>query len=176
MSEKEHVDPSRWISRRMVRLAGYALGILLAAGLGVLGYVAALYLSGDSARQPQAAADIPAAYQRPLVTADGLMEKSGISLIYVAVTGGGGLIDLRYRVVDPSKAAALHDQATPPTIIDQSSGLVVDQLLMGHTHTGAFNAGQVYYLIFENPGNLLQKGSKVSVLLGDAEVDDVLVK
>ncbi len=161
------------------RLAGYALGVLAAACLGLLGYALALKLSGRplniNGDAPEAAA-APKNLQRPLVSADDLADKSGIRLVYVALTGGGGLIDVRYQVVDPSKAAAVHDQANPPTLVDQSSGVVVDQLLMGHSHSGTFTAGQVYYLIFENPGNLVQTGSTVSVLLGDAEVDGVVVK
>jgi hypothetical protein len=83
---------------------------------------------------------------------------------------------LRFQVVDPDKAAALHDEKTPPALIDETTGVLVDQLLMGHSHTDSFRAGQTYYLIFENPGNLVQSGSKVSVLLGNAEVDHVDVR
>jgi hypothetical protein len=119
---------------------------------------------------------VPLALQRPLVTEDGLVGKSGVKLVYVAITGEGGLIDLRFQVIDPDKANAVHDEETPPTIIDETTGLVVNELLMGHAHTAPYTAGQTYYLIFENPGNIVQSGNRVSVLLGNAAVEHVIVK
>jgi len=132
--------------------------------------------AATSAPDEAATALVPLALQRPIVTEEELVEKSGVTIVYVAVTGGGGLIDLRFKVVDPDKADAVHDENNPPTIVDEATGLVVNQLLMGHSHTGTFTAGQTYYLIFENPGNIVQSGGTVSVLLGNAEVDHVIVK
>ena len=134
--------------------------------------------SGDTtAASASTDAKGPAAWQqRPLVSAEGLADRIGVRIVYVAVSGGGGLIDLRFQVVDPDKAAALHDTATPPVVIDETNGIVIHDLLMGHYHTGPLNPGQVYYLIFDNAGNLVQRGDKVSVLLGNAEVDHVTVQ
>jgi len=172
--------PGRRLPSR-VRLVGFAAGILLSIGLFFLG--AWIMSSANNNTSPAttlapevATAEAPLVLNRPAVTQDGLIEKSGIKLVYVAVTGGGGLIDLRYLVYDPVKANAIHDDDNPPTIIDEETGLVVNQLLMGHSHSGNFNAGQTYYLIFENPGNLIQRGSTVSILLGNAEVEHVKVQ
>jgi hypothetical protein len=92
------------------------------------------------------------------------------------VTGGGGLVDLRYQVVDPDRANALHEPSTPPAVVDERSGLVVHELLMSHSHTGPFKAGVTYYLVFNNPGNWVRHGSKVTVLLGNAQVEHVVVR
>ena len=94
----------------------------------------------------------------------------------VAITGGGGLLDVRYQVLEPDKANALHDPATPPALVDEASGLVVRALLMDHAHSGPYKAGVTYYYIFENPGNWVHHGSRVTVLLGDAEVEHVVVE
>ena len=117
----------------------------------------------------------PAAWQRPVVSEAGLAERSGVRIVQVAVSGGGGLVDLRFQVVDPEKAASIHDLATPAAVVDESTGLVVNQLLMGHSHTAPFEPGVTYYLVFENPGNLVHRGSDVSVLLGNAQVEHVVV-
>ena len=53
---------------------------------------------------------------------------------------------------------------------------MANSLLMGHSHTDPFQAGVTYYLVFENPGNLVRRGGTVSVLLGDTEIDDVPVQ
>jgi hypothetical protein len=119
---------------------------------------------------------VPPQWARTAVTADGLPERSGVQLVRVALTGGGGLLDLRFKVVDPSKAAALHDPRTPPALIDERTGLVINQLLMDHSHTGDFQAAVTYYLVFENTGGWVQRGGSVTVLLGDAQVENVVVQ
>jgi len=153
-----------------VRIAGFLVGVLVAAGIGAL----ALWLPQRS--NGQTSAEPPPQWQRPAVSASGLAERSGVRLIRVAVTGGGGLLDLRYQVVDPSKAVAVHEAKTPPALIDERTGLVDNRLLMGHAHHGQLKAAVSYYLIFENTGNWVRRGSEVTVLLGDAQVEHVVVK
>ena len=165
-----------------MRLVGYGIGVILAVGIAALGFWLTTVFRGNlepvvaASPPPEPTEVVPLALQREVVTEDGLVEKSGVKLVYVAITGGGGLIDLRFQVIDPDKASAVHEEETPPTIVDETTGLVVSELLMGHAHTAPFTAGQTYYLIFENPGNIVQSGDKVSVLLGNAEVDHVIVK
>ena len=100
---------------------------------------------------------------------------NGVRIESVSLTGAGGLIDLRFLVVEPNKAAALHEPATPPVIVDEGTGLVVSELLMGHSHTGPYRAGGTYYLIFVNPGNLIRQGTEVAVLLGNSQLEHVVV-
>jgi len=144
--------------------------VLIAAGIGAL----VLWLPQRSNSEPSVKP--PPAWQRPSVSASGLAERSGVRLIRVAVTGGGGLLDLRYQVVDPSKAVAVHEAETPPAIIDERTGLVLNRLLMGHAHQGQLKPAVSYYLVFENTGNWVRRGSEVTVLLGDAQVEHVVVK
>ena len=153
-----------------VRIAGFLAGVLVAAGIGAL----ALWLPQRSSGQTSA--EPPPQWQRPAVAAPGLAERSGVRLIRVAVTGGGGLLDLRYQVVDPNKAVAVHEAKTPPALIDERTGLVDNRLLMGHAHHGQLKAAVSYYLIFENTGNWVRRGSEVTVLLGDARLEHVIVK
>ena len=143
--------------------------MLIAAGIGVL----AIWLPQHSNGEPRV--DPPPGWQRPSVSA-GLAERSGVRLVRVAVTGGGGLLDLRYQVVDPNKAVTVHEKPTPPAIIDERTGLVLNRLLMGHAHTGQLKAAVSYYLVFENTGNWVHRGSTVTVLLGKAQVEHVVVK
>ena len=152
------------------RIAGFLAGVLIAAGIGAL----ALWLPQRS--NGQTSAEPAAHWRRPAVSASGLAERSGVRLIRVAVTGGGGLLDLRYQVVDPNKAVTVHENRTPPAIIDERTGLVLNRLLMGHAHHGQLKPAVSYYLIFENTGNWVRRGSEVTVLLGDAQVEHVVVK
>jgi hypothetical protein len=149
------------------------LGAVTGAGLvlaGVAGYMLVTHLTGEgSATRPQTLSE-----QAPLVSASGLAQKDGVRISQLAVTGAGGLIDLRYQVLDADKAAIVHGGT--PVMVDEGTGVVVNQLLMGHKHKGALHAGQTYYLVFLNPGNLVRHGARMTVQLGDARVAHVPVQ
>ncbi|MFF4417893.1 hypothetical protein ACFYY8_35660 [Streptosporangium sp. NPDC001559] len=115
------------------------------------------------------------AFDRPVVPADRLADRAGIRLVRVSASGAGGLLDVRFQVVDPGRAQAVHHADTPPLVVDEATGLVVEQLYMGHAHTGELKPAVTYYLVFENSGNWVRPGSKVTVLLGDAQVRHVTV-
>jgi hypothetical protein len=165
----------RWGNRphlplRFSRLVGVLTGIALAVvAAGLVLWVT--HRGGADA----AAAKVPVDWRRPVVSADDLVQRSGVKITVVAVTGDGGLVDLRFKVIDPERANALHDPRTPPAVVDEESGLVVHELFMDHSHSGPYKAGVTYYLVFNNPGNWLRHGSTVSVLLGDAQVRHVPV-
>jgi hypothetical protein len=155
------------------RLLGALVGVVVALGAFVA--VHALTGDGQADASSQAAAPVPPQWQRPAVPAAGLVDRSGVKITQVALTGEGGLVDLRFQVVDAARAASLHEAAHPPALVDEATGAVVNQVLMNHAHKGAFTPGVTYYLVFENPGNWLRHGSRVTVLLGDAQVEHVAV-
>ena len=161
---------------RALRLAGYVTG----AAVGAAVVAAVLIASEGGLPWGNGAADVAATaappWQRPAVSGAGLAGRSGVRIAQIAVSGAGGLVDLRYQVVDPVRADVLHDPATPPALISEENGVVVHDLLMGHSHTGPFKGGQTYYLVFTNPGNLFERGSRVTVLLGDASIRHVPVR
>jgi hypothetical protein len=147
--------------RLWIRIAGVLSGAVLA--------LAPLMLLRDRDADTQRAAaprPLPAA-----VSAAGLAQRSGVRVVRVASTGAGGLLDLRYQVVDPNTAAAIHDPDTPPALVDERTGLVLGRLLMGHMHHGRAKAGVTYYLIFLNPGDAVRRGDRVSVVLGGARLE-----
>jgi hypothetical protein len=172
----------RWGATRL-----RVVGLLLGAALAIAGSGGAMWLNRrwDARTQRAAAAaaaaaqaagsNVPIAWTRPAVSAAGLAQRSGVKITQVAVTGNGGLVDLRFQVIDPDLANALHEAGTPPAVVDEQSGLVVHDLFMGHSHSDSFKAGVTYYLVFENPGNLVRRGDKVTVLLGDAQVEHVRI-
>jgi hypothetical protein len=167
----------RRAASRRIRIAGIAFGVMTVVGTTVLGF----WLG--SSRGPSSEEEGPvfdpkaaALWHRPTVTEAGLVTVSGVRVTFVSLTGAGGLVDLRFQVVDPDKANALHNADTPPALIDEETGLVVSQLLMGHSHTDSYKAGTTYYLVFENPGNIVQRDGKVTVLLGPAQVEHVVVR
>jgi hypothetical protein len=161
---------------RSVVLMGLATGVLLvlvvAAAVQWIGRATGAGTSDGA----DGAALSAASWARPAVAADDLAQRSGVRITRVAVTGDGGLVDLRFEVLDADRAGSLHDRATPPAVVDEASGLVLRNLLMDHSHSRPFQPGVTYYLIFENPGNWVHAGSRVTVLLGDAQVEHVVVQ
>jgi hypothetical protein len=165
-------QPARRGGPPLIRLVAALTGALLVLVVGAL----ALWLPSRSGSDPKAASAVPVSWQRPVVSASGLAEQSGVQLTRVAISGAGGLVDLRFKVLDPDKAVALHDKATPPALVDEKTGVVVNELLMSHAHHGAYKPGVSYYLVFNNPGDWVHHGSKVTVLLGNAQVAHVVVR
>jgi hypothetical protein len=147
-------------------LAFLAAALLVATAIGGGAAVAVYLLAHGSTPAPT---HVP-----PLVDRAGLVERSGVKVVRVAVTGDGGLVDLRFKVVDQDKAASLHDW--PPLLVDETTGGVVNRPWMGHVHTHGVKLGVGYYVIFENTGMLIRPGSRVTVQLGDARLPHVPVQ
>jgi cytochrome c-type biogenesis protein CcmE len=160
--------------RRRVRLTGAIVGVVMVVAVAS-GWALVARRSGAGAAN-DAQTKVPVSWQRPVVDGKGLEQRIGVKLVQVAVTGDGGLLDVRFQVVDPNTAADLHNAATPPAIVDEGTGIVASSLFMGHEHHAPYEVGLTYYLIFEDPGNVIRRGSKVSVLLGDAQVEHVVVR
>ena len=160
-------------SKKRLRLLGALTGAgLVVAAIG--GYALVQHVGGGGATAAPSPVQALAAKVPPVVSAAGLEQKSGVRITHVAVSGAGGLVDVRYQVVDPDKAVVLHE--TRPELVDETTGVVVDKLFMGHRHTGVLHAGETYFLLFENPGNLVQRGTRATVVLGGVRVPHVEVE
>jgi hypothetical protein len=155
-------------SRRDVRarVVGAGAGAVLA--LAAIGAYALTRSSGTAGARPHSPA--------PLLSRAGFERRSGVRIVRVAVTGDGGLVDLRYQVIDSDAADGIHNIATPPELVDERTGVVVRELFMGHMHHGRLKPAQQYYLVFDNPGNLLRPGTRVTVQLASARISHVPVR
>jgi predicted MPP superfamily phosphohydrolase len=142
--------------RKALLAAGLALAALaVGSGWGLRG--------SSAARAREGAAVSQGAFQ----------DQTGIRVLRVAVTGGGGLVDLRYQVLDPLKAEVVH--VRPPKLIDERSGQTIDALFMGHSHGGQAKAGYAYPLLFINEQGLLRRGGEVSVVIGGSRLEHIAV-
>jgi hypothetical protein len=106
-----------------------------------------------------------------------LIRASGVRVVRVVVAGGGGLVDVRYQVLDTEKASTIHDTDRPPSVVDERSGTELDRQWMGHDATRhASKVGRTEYLLLLNPGAVVEAGSSVTVRLGDGSLEHVLVR
>lgn len=104
----------------------------------------------------------------------------GIEVIGVRPVSSGYMLNFRYRILDPEKAKILHDQKTKAYLRDEATGTMLAVPAMeniGELRTGSTpEPGRTYFMIFGDPGKLVKAGSRVSILIGDLHIDDVIVE
>jgi hypothetical protein len=126
--------------------------------LGGLALLAAVLLIGVVVR-PQ---PTPASVAAPINPA--IEAQWGVRVSQVAMTADGGLVDLRYVVLDATKAAGmLSDVANLPVVKAEDSGvLITSTAQMGDEHN--LQAGRTYFLLYRNAGGAVKPGTPVTVI------------
>ncbi len=104
------------------------------------------------------------------------VEETGIKITLLAVSAGGGMIDLRYQIADPDKAIIVHDDERPPTIIDERTGIVITRPWHEHSHDNELHTAVIYYELLMNPDGIIDPGSTVTIKVGDAVLEHVRVQ
>lgn len=110
-----------------------------------------------------------------------LESRWGIQISSLRLSANGNIVDFRYKVLDPDKAAALGDPETKPFLADQASGaklLVPKTPKIGPLRQTAQRpqAGKVYFMLFANPGKLVKSGGKVTLTVGDFHAENLAVE
>jgi hypothetical protein len=109
------------------------------------------------------------AVQPANTTAEDLEQRFGIQMTLVAVTAGGGLIDIRFRVTDAAKAADLFKAENLPIVIAPDSGVTIKP--PEPPDPGQLTDGQIYFLLYPNSGGAIKPGSKVILAFGDLRLE-----
>lgn len=103
----------------------------------------------------------------------------GIDVMGVHLTSAGYMLEFRYRVLDPKKAARIFDRKIKPTLVDSATGAKV--VVPSPEKVGQLRnvygpeAGRVYWMLFANPGKIVRRGSRVSINAGEFQVNDLVV-
>jgi len=101
--------------------------------------------------------------------------QTGIRVVRIVLTGGGGIIDLQYQVVDPDKALIVHDSERPPMMLDQKSNLIFANPF--HEHAAReLHTAVTYHELIMNGGGLLQHGSKITLSIGEWKLENLVVE
>ena len=125
-----------------------------------------------TAPQPVTAASVTAA--------ESLRERWGIEIVALRESAAGYMLDFRYRVLDPAKAAPLFERKIKPYLIDEATGAKFQVPVP--PKTGALRttyppkAGRTYFMFFANPGKYIKPGSRVTVVVGDFRADGLIVQ
>jgi hypothetical protein len=101
-------------------------------------------------------------------------ERFGVRFTFLAITAEGGMVELRYRVIDEDKAANFgHYTETAPMLISEDTGDIVDVTIMG-LHNHRVEPGRMYYILYRNTGGALKSGRPVTIAIGNYDLEHVV--
>ena len=154
--------------------------------LAVLPVLLASVLLGSScASAPpdaQPAAETAAAAAEPAAQAEvvDLAAQWGVEVTSIRMTANDHMIDYRYRVLDAEKATDLFKRQIKPKLIHQETGRVLavpETAKLGPLrNSNTPQEGKIYWMFFGNAGNLVKAGDKVTVVIGEFRVEDLVVE
>lgn len=116
------------------------------------------------------------------ITRTQIEDKLGIKVLGLRRSASGYMLDFRYRLLDPAKAAQLLDRKLSPYLLDEATGAqlrVPTAPKVGQLRPTSRNKiipGRNYYILFANPGRYLKAGSKVSLIAGDALINHLTIE
>jgi hypothetical protein len=118
------------------------------------------------------------------LSAEAFEARYGIHLNMLGVIATGGLLDLRFTVTDPVKAAQVfgvhlktstgetHGSAAMPVLVPEGTRTVIP-VAGAMSHHVYLHENQSLNLLYPNPGGVIQGGTVVSVVIGGVRVDGV---
>jgi hypothetical protein len=99
----------------------------------------------------------------------------GVRMTSVNIGADGGLVDLRFVVLDSSKATALmaaKRDAAPRLAVDDDGGMKTFYPSM--TVHRQMTVGRTYILLYRNTGGSIRSGHDLMILVGDLRIDRVV--
>ncbi len=155
---------------------------------GTLAVLALLLFSvgvgpADACEKPVAeegAAAAAAAAAAAEAKAKKLAEQWGIEVTSIRLSANDHMIDYRYRVLDAQKATDLFKRQIKPHLIHQKSEKVLsvpETAKLGPLrNSNTPQEGKIYWMFFGNAGQLVKAGDKVTVVIGEFRVEDLVVE
>ncbi len=111
---------------------------------------------------------------------DDLRDVWGVEIVRLNLTAYGHMVDFRFRVLDPVKAKPLLERRVDAHLVDLATGkalAVPDAPKTGRLRSkGVPEAGRIYFVLFQNQGGLLERGDRVSVVIGDFRAEGLTVE
>jgi hypothetical protein len=104
----------------------------------------------------------------------------GVDTLKVSYTASGNLIRFTYRVIDPALAKPLADRNATPYLLGQRNRAMLSVPVMDKVgplrQAEGLKAGQQYWMVFSNKGNLVKPGDRVNVVIGSFHADGLMVE
>jgi hypothetical protein len=149
------------------------IAVVVAAALFATGLRAGVGLYENYQQQRAAAAAAVAAHS-PMPTSARIEQDWGIRITVVQLLADGGLIEVRYLVLDSIKSSRLHQDsnslANIPWIKVEGTDLSIkSKSVMFHFQHGVGQGadGRTYSIIYGNAENVVHKFAKVAIVMPD---------
>ncbi len=156
----EAAEPTRGSPRQ------WALALAVLGGVALIGALLGwrLWLAPRPAPGPPA-----------MPTSVAIEERWGIRISQIAVTADGGLVDVRYIVLDPDKALAMvQDVRNLPVLIASNGQVVNSAAMMAAKHN--FAPGRTYFLLYRNTNGAIRPGDEVTLIFRDVRLEHVIAQ
>ena len=106
---------------------------------------------------------------------------TGIRVESLRLTAADYMLDLRYRIVDPERAAAFFSRKTEIYLVDSTSGArlaVPNTPKLGKLRQVARKdmTERSYFMLFANPGQFVRPGARMTLVVGDLRLENLLVE
>lgn len=145
--------------------------VLIVIGGVIVAVVFAFFFGGYAPESHAGSATVRRLGSSQRISAKELEELYGLRITLIGVTAGGGLVDLRFKVVDADKAELLFkDHENMPVLIPEGSKV---RLGLPGRHSTDYVTGKVYYMLYGNANGVVQPGKPVSVAFGDLIVEPI---
>jgi len=105
-----------------------------------------------------------------------LEEQYGLHVNLVAVTGAGGFIDLRLKIVDGEKAKLLLADAKKFPVLFSEGGITLNAPEDTKSQKIEFITNGNLFIMYPNSSNAVQRGKPVRLLFGEIALEPITVK
>ena len=147
--------PRRWRPRAVT------LAVLAALLVG---------LSAYAVTTRKTAAPVP----KGAITEAVMEDRYGVRVDLVALTALGGLLQLRFTVLDKDKAEKLFHTDKPNLLVEATGTTLTPPTDAAHKMVLLNGAG--YFLLYANAGDVVHTGDKVSVTIDGVSLQHLVVK
>jgi hypothetical protein len=107
-------------------------------------------------------------------------ERSGVEVVSLQRTGAGRMLDFRFRVVDPERAAPVLLRSTPAYLVHHATGakLEIPETRIGRMRQNTLKPemGRTYFMLFNAAGRGVSPGDKVTVVIGEHRFENLTVQ
>jgi len=105
----------------------------------------------------------------------------GIRVIGIRRTAADYMLDFRFRMLDPEKAAAIMDRKIKPHLIVEKNGhklqVPVSAKIGPLRQAPKFaKTNRNYFMFFANPGRAVKAGDQVTLVIGDFRQEHIVVE
>lgn len=162
----------RPLALALVAATVFSTGSVATASWSQAAHLAADGRGGEADSHGVDAPDIP----DEAISAVEFEQATGIRLDRLVVTAGGGLLDVRFTVLDDHKASESLGDGDVVAVREPETGAVLATEWMGHVHENVtYREDLTYYRLIRNSGGVVVPGSTVTLVFGDFRVDGLAV-